>query len=76
MDFLKYRKKRWLAHLLTVPFIYVPLIVLVILDFFLELYQQAGFRLGKIPIVQRKSYIRIDRQKLEYLTAIQKINCM
>lgn len=51
------------------------MIPLVILDVFLEVYHQVGFRLLRIPRVNRWEYIRIDRHKLSYLTPLQKIAC-
>lgn len=48
----------------------------VILDAFVEFYQQTCFRLYDIPLNKRESYIRIDRQKLKYLNNRQKFNCM
>jgi len=49
---------------------------LVILDVFIEIYHQIGFRLCEIELVKRSSYIQIDRPKLKYLKLHDKINCM
>ena len=76
MEFKKFKKKRWLAHALIIPFIYTPFFAMVILDLLMEVYHQTGFRLCHIPRVQRSAYIRLDRQKLRYLNIIEKLNCM
>jgi hypothetical protein len=57
------------------PVIYSMIFPLVIFDFCLEIYHQICFRLYKIPIIKRSSYIRIDRHKLQYLTRWEKLNC-
>lgn len=58
------------------PFIWGMLVPLVVLDFFLEIYHRVAFPLYGIPIVKRSNYIRIDRQKLSYLSPIDKLSCM
>jgi len=65
-----------LRHLLALPFIWGISVPLIILDFFLEIYHHVAFPLYGIPIVKRSSYIRIDRQKLSYLSLFDKLNCM
>jgi len=65
-----------LRHLLALPFIWGISLPLVILDFFLEIYHHVAFPLYGIPIVKRSSYIRIDRQKLAYLSTLDKLSCM
>lgn len=64
-----------LRNLIAVPFIYLPLIPLIILDISTEIYHQIGFRLWKIPLVKRSKHIRIDRHKLKYLNWFDKLNC-
>ncbi len=65
-----------LRHLLALPFIWGISIPIVILDFFLEIYHHVVFPLYGIPIVKRSNYIRIDRQKLSYLSFSDKLSCM
>jgi len=65
-----------LRHLLAMPFIWGISLPLVIMDFFLEIYHHVAFPLYGIPIVKRSSYIRIDRQKLSYLSSWDKLGCM
>lgn len=48
---------------------------IIALDIFMEIYHQIGFRLCKIPLVKRKSYVKIDRHKLQYLNWFEKLGC-
>ncbi|MBU1202555.1 hypothetical protein KKH39_00695 [Patescibacteria group bacterium] len=75
MEYLKFPDKA-LNHILSIPFIYALLFPLILLDIFIELYHRVCFPLYDIPLVPREAYIKIDRQKLDYLEPIQKINCM
>lgn len=47
----------------------------VILDVFVSIYQAFAFSLYGIPKVKRHEYIVYDRQFLDYLNWVQKINC-
>jgi len=67
---------RRLRHLLALLFTWGLSLPLVILDFSLEIYHHVAFPLCGIPIVKRSSYIRIDRQKLAYLSLFDKLGCM
>jgi hypothetical protein len=67
---------RYARHALSAPFIYAPMITLVALDLFLEIYHRIAFPLYGLPCVNRSEFIKIDRQKLSYLTWYDKINCM
>ncbi|RJO62079.1 hypothetical protein C4544_01100 [candidate division WS5 bacterium] len=69
---IKYKRLR---HLLAMPFILLGAIPLVFFDFFLEIYHRAAFPLYGIKVVKRRKYIKIDRHKLSYLNAIDKIWC-
>ena len=62
--------------MLVLPLIWGLSVPLVILDFFLEIYHHVAFPLCGIPIVKRSNYIRIDRQKLAYLSLFDKLGCM
>lgn len=55
---------------------YLLVIVFVLLDVFIALYQHACFRIWDIPRVRRADYISIDRHSLGYLNAVQKLNCI
>jgi hypothetical protein len=61
--------------LLTAPVIYSLLIPFVVLDFWVTLYQWVCFPVYGIARVPRRRYFAIDRHKLAYLNAIEKVNC-
>ncbi len=65
-----------LKHLLSVPFIYGMLIPMLFLDFALWLYQSFAFPLYGIKKVRRADYFVYDRQFLDYLNLVQKVNCV
>lgn len=74
MQFKKHPDRLW-RHLISAPFIYSMIIPLIILDICTEIYHHVCFRLYGINLVERKSYIKIDRHKLSYLSPFEKINC-
>jgi hypothetical protein len=76
MEYKRFHHKRWLRHLFSIPFIWMMLLPLVILDIFMEIYHRICFRLYGVELVVRKQYIRIDRGKLKYLNVYDKVNCM
>lgn len=65
-----------LAHILTAPVIYSVIFPVVLMDVMVSLYQAICFRVYGIPRVKRSDYIVIDRHKLSYLNAIEKLNCV
>ncbi len=67
---------RRLRNALSAPFIYGLLGPLVLLDAFVCVYQAVCFRLWGIPQVRRSEHMIIDRHRLPYLDAVQKINCV
>ncbi len=74
MEYKKHSKR--LRHFISIPLTWAPLIPLVILDLFIEIYHRICFPLCGIPLVKRSNYIRIDRYKLPYLNWFEKINCV
>ncbi len=62
-------------HLLTVPFIWLVLIPVALLDLFMEIYHRICFPIYGLPLVQRSKYIIFDRYKLNYLSFLDKLNC-
>jgi hypothetical protein len=72
----KYLLPRHIRHLLSMPFIYSMIVPALILDLFITIYQTFAFSLYGIPKVDRREYIVYDRQFLDYLNWIQKINCV
>lgn len=70
---LPYKKLR---HLISMPFIFGMSVPLVIFDVTMEIYHRVAFPLYGLPVNKRSNYIRIDRQKLSYLSPVSKIYCM
>ncbi len=64
-----------LRNYIAAPFILSMIIPIIILDIFLEVYHNVAFRLYKLPLVKRSAHIRIDRQKLKYLSLLDKFSC-
>ncbi len=64
-----------LKNILTTPFIWMCIIPVVLMDITIGLYQEICFPIYGIPKVRRQDYIVFDRQYLNYLNIIEKINC-
>ena len=64
-----------LRHIVSVPFIWGMLPISVVLHIGVFIYQAVCFRLYDIPRVKLRSYINFDREKLSYLTWVDKLNC-
>jgi len=60
---------------LTSPVIYALILPLSLLDLCVTLFQHICFPVYKIEKVKRREYIVLDRHKLGYLNALEKINC-
>jgi hypothetical protein len=61
--------------LLTAPLVYSVGIPLLILDVWMTLYQVVCFPVYGIPRVDRRQYLVVDRHRLAYLNAIEKVHC-
>ena len=61
---------------LTAPFIYAVIIPFVLLDLFVTVYQAICFPVYGIEKVRRGDYLSIDRHRLQYLNALEKLNCV
>jgi hypothetical protein len=77
---IKTRVSRYLLQanplvMLTAPIIYSLLFPIALLDIFVIIYQAICFPVYKIPRVRRRDYLVFDRQHLDYLNIIEKINC-
>ena len=72
----RYLRQAPLAFILSAPLIYGMAIPLLILDASFSLYQHVCFRIYGIPRVRRADYLVIDRQHLDYLNVIEKLNCV
>jgi len=66
---------KMLRHWLAGPFILGMVFPVALLDLCLEIYQHVTFPLYGIPIVERSSYIRLNRIKLSYLNTLDKMWC-
>jgi len=71
---------RWIItnrpqNLITGPIIYGMFIPLLVMDFFVSVYQLSCFPIYGIPRVKRSDFIVYDRQHLEYLNFIEKFHC-
>ena len=65
-----------LAHILTAPIIYFCLLPALFMDLVATIYQAICFRVYGIPRVKRGDYIVIDRQHLQYLNLMERMNCV
>ena len=61
--------------LLTAPIIWSCLLPILFMDIVSSIYQAICFPLYGIPKVRRTDYIALDRHRLAYLNAIEKLNC-
>lgn len=71
----KHHQDRLLRHIMGMPFIYLMIVPLIILDIFLEFYHRICFPLYGLKLINRSQYIKLDRHKLSYLNIWEKINC-
>jgi hypothetical protein len=72
----KYVVPKDIRHVLSLPFIYVMIIPIILLDLFITLYHAVAFPLYRIPKVKRRDFIVYDRQFLDYLNLIEKVHCL
>jgi len=64
-----------LLTVVTTPIIYSLLIPFVVLDVWVTGYQWICFPIYGIARVPRRRYFALDRHKLAYLNALEKLNC-
>jgi hypothetical protein len=64
-----------IAAAIALPLIYSLVVPLALLDLWVSIYQALGSRLLGIERVARRDYFVVDRHRLGYLNAIQKLNC-
>jgi hypothetical protein len=64
-----------LVNLLTPPIVYSVALPFLLLDLWVTVYQWICFPIFGIARVPRRSYFAIDRHKLAYLNAIEKVHC-
>ncbi|WP_292654263.1 hypothetical protein [Nitratifractor sp.] len=73
---LDYIRRGKISYGLTAPVIYGMIVPAVILDLCVTVYQAVCFPVYGIPKVRRRDYITLDRHRLPYLNALQKLNCV
>lgn len=61
---------------LTSPIIYSLIVPFALADLWVSLYQAICFPVYRMRPVERAAFFRLDRAKLPYLNAIEKINCL
>lgn len=77
MDYRKFQTQRFWWHVLSAPFIWLPLVAVIFLDILGEIYHQICFPIYGIEKVKRSAYIQImDRSRLQYLNPLEKLGCM
>lgn len=72
----QYLRDSSVPNLLTAPIIGSLIIPIALLDVWVSLYQAICFRVYRIALVRRSTYIAIDRNHLAYLNGIEKVNCV
>jgi len=72
---LNYLKRASIKNILSIPVIWAVLIPTILLDIGVSLYQIICFPIYGIPKVKRADYLIFDRQHLNYLNIIEKLNC-
>lgn len=72
----RFLRRSQLLNVLTAPVIYAMVVPIALLDLAITIYQTICFRAYGIAPVRRSGYIVIDRHRLAYLNAIEKLNCV
>jgi len=67
--------KKAIHHLVSIPFIWGMLIPIILIHISIFIYQAISFRLYGIERIKLRDYINFDREKLSYLSSIDKLNC-
>ena len=62
-------------NVITAPLVYSLAVPLVLADIWITLYQWICFPVYGIARVRRTNYFVLDRHRLTYLNAIEKVNC-
>jgi hypothetical protein len=69
------RETPW-RHLAVAPVIYAVVVPIAVLDASLSLYQWICFSAWGIARVRRREHLVLDRHRLGYLNAVEKLNCL
>jgi hypothetical protein len=73
---IAYLRNAPVSYLLSAPLIYSLLILFLLIDLWVTVFQQVCFRIYGIDRVRRADYILFDRHLLGYLNAAEKLNCL
>ncbi|HYU80495.1 MAG TPA: hypothetical protein VEK56_16010 [Vicinamibacterales bacterium] len=71
-----YLRDSSVRNILSIPVIWTVIVPIACLDAWVTVYQAICFRLYGISRVRRSAYIVIDHRHLEYLNAIERLNCV
>lgn len=72
---VKFLREAPIVFYLTAPVIYALIVPLALLDVAVTIYQRICFPAWGIARVRRAEFIVMDRHRLAYLNAVQKLNC-
>lgn len=72
----RYLRQSRLRHVVVAPVIYAMVVPFALLDVSLLIYQWICFSAWGIARARRADYVVIDRHRLPYLNAIEKLNCV
>lgn len=77
MLYRRFHAQRFPRHFISVPFIWLPLLALLLLDLMVSVYHLICFPLYGLEKVKRSAYIQVmDRPRLQYLNGFEKLGCM
>lgn len=76
MGVWRYLREAELKHLVVAPVIYAMVVPIALLDLSFSVYQRICFRAWGISRVRRRDHVVLDRHRLGYLNAIEKLNCV
>jgi len=71
-----YLRDASIKNVLTAPVIWSCLVPALLMDLVISIFQGICFPIYGIPKVRRGDYVVIDRQYLNYLNIIERLNCM
>ncbi len=74
-QFSDYLKNASVKNIMSIPFIWSVLFPVLLIDLTVSIYQAICFPIYGIPKVKHSDYIVFDRQYLDYLNFMEKINC-
>lgn len=69
-------KNKFLRHVISIPFIFAPLLPAIILHIVIEIYHQVAFPLYGLKKFRTSKFISFDRERLTYLKGLQWWYCL